>query len=70
MPDLRKLADLTRADLHDVMSPATLRKRIQAGEVPHRLINGRIYIDTSTLDELLRGRLVPARRQVRLGGVA
>jgi hypothetical protein len=59
--DLKRLADITRHDLRDRMSPGTLRKQIQLGKVPHRRIGGRIYVEATVLEELLRGCEYPVK---------
>lgn len=59
--ELKKLADITRQDLKGLMSPATLRRKVFSREIPYRVIAHRIFIENAVLEELLRGREVPAR---------
>jgi hypothetical protein len=65
--ELKKLADITRQDLRGLMSPATLRRKVFAREIPHRVIAHRIFIEESVLEELLRGREVPAKDNGQAG---
>ncbi len=65
--ELKKLADLTRADLRGRLSPATLRRRLQRGEIPYRIIAGKIYLEKDVLEEILEGRPVPTREHVVVG---
>ena len=65
--ELKKLADLTRRDLDEKMSPSKVRRCVQQGTIPHRRINGRIYVEVSVLEELVRGRSVPAKPPAKVG---
>lgn len=66
-PALKKLADLGRADLGDRMSQWSVRRKVQRGEIPHVRIAGRIFIEESVLQGLLRGRAVPATKETAQG---
>lgn len=65
--DLKKLADITRWDLRGLMSPATLRRKVFAREIPYRVIAHRVFIEKAILEELLRGREVPAKGAEQAG---
>jgi hypothetical protein len=64
MANLKKLADLRRIDLDGVISPSTLRRKIQAGEVPHLRIAGRIFLEPRVISRVIRGRSIPASNKV------
>jgi hypothetical protein len=58
--ELRKLADITKADLRGLMSPFTLRRKVRDRQIPYRLIANRVYLEAAVIEDLLRGREVPA----------
>lgn len=61
---LVKLVDLSsKRDLHGRVSVATVRRRVQRGELPHVRIAGRIFLEAAVLEEFLRGRAVPAEKE-------
>ncbi len=69
--DLKKLADITKADLRGLMSPFTLRRKVRDRQIPYRVIANRVYIENAALEDLLRGREVPAApRAVKAAGAA
>jgi hypothetical protein len=57
----KALARITHEDLGGAMSPLTVRKYVYEGRVPYVKVNGRIFLETSVLEALTRGVLVPAR---------
>lgn len=69
--DLKKLADITKADLRGLMSPFTLRRKVRERQIPYRVIANRVYIESAVLEDLLRGREVAAARpKAKAKGVA
>jgi hypothetical protein len=73
--DIKKLSDITKADLRGLMSPFTLRRRVRDRQIPYRVIANRIYLENAVIEDLLRGREVPAdtppaRKVAAAGSVA
>ena len=56
-----ELLDIKQASGKLRIAPITLRRRIRAGEIPHRKLGGRIFFTIKDLETYLEAAAVPAK---------
>jgi hypothetical protein len=59
------LYDITQAGKELRIAPITVRRKVRAGEIPHRKVGGRIFFTPGDLQTYIEAVAVPARKSVK-----